>query len=308
MSSRLTGWTAAPDGGYESYGVEGEGSGYLANLRLTGRLSLPESEIIDPGSVGVELARDFSELRAASHVLVLDHRRGQWLNEPLASYLQGPTGPGGSWTCIMAGSCPAATVAWQLVYRGAWQRLTAMAHGWQERHQARAESQDWVTSRLRQTVGAPTAAGERRPFMRGAYRARAELIEVTPAAVSEPVLAGSGTATLKVMGTYRGTATQEYLLEVAERRRGGERHLPLVAERRPELAGQRLHQRRGRRPGAVGLRAWRSIGNRAPGPTWRPGTAGPLRPRRPFTITRFMGPRLPPLPRCISTRRRPGRG
>ena len=47
---------AAPAGGYESYGVEGESSGYLANLRLEGRLSLPESEIIDPGAVG-NLAR-----------------------------------------------------------------------------------------------------------------------------------------------------------------------------------------------------------------------------------------------------------
>ena len=94
-----------------------------------------------------------------------------------------------------------------------------MAHGWRERHQAQAESQDWVTSRLRQTVGAPTPEGERRPFMRGSYRARAELTDVTPAAVSEPVLVGSGSATLKVMGAYRGDETQEYLLEVQN---GGE--------------------------------------------------------------------------------------
>ena len=114
---------------------------------------------------------------------------------------------------------PGGDVAWQLVYRGAWQRLTAMAHGWQVQHQARAESEDWVTSRLRQTVGGPGPEGERRPFMRGAYRAGAELIEVTPAAVSEPAPAGAGSATLQVMGTYRGTAAQEYLLEVVS---GGE--------------------------------------------------------------------------------------
>ena len=80
---------SAPAGGYESYGVAGESSGYLANLRLEGRLSLPESEIIDPGAVGVDLARDFSELRAGSQVLVLDHRRGQWLTRTTSSYLQG---------------------------------------------------------------------------------------------------------------------------------------------------------------------------------------------------------------------------
>ena len=88
--------------------------------------------------------------------------------------------PESRWTCITAGNCPAASLTWQLVYRGAWQRLTGMGHGWRERHQARAESQDWVTSRLRQTVGAPTPEGERRPFMRGAYRARAELIGRDP--------------------------------------------------------------------------------------------------------------------------------
>ena len=80
---------AAPDAGFESYGAEGESSGCLANLCLEGRLALPESEIIDPGSVEVDLAWDFSELRAGSHVLVLDHRQGQWLNRAAASYLPG---------------------------------------------------------------------------------------------------------------------------------------------------------------------------------------------------------------------------
>jgi hypothetical protein len=210
---------AAPDGGFESYGAEGEGLGYLAALRLDGRLSFPESEIIDPGSVAVDLARDFSELRAARLALVLDQRRGQWLNYPLASYLQGANGTRMQLDLYHGWELPGGLVAWQLLYRGAWQRLTAMAHGWQERHQARAESEDWVTSRLRQTVGGPGPEGERRPFMRGAYRAGAELIEVTPAAVSEPVLAGAGSATLQVLGTYRGTAAQDYLLEAVS---GGE--------------------------------------------------------------------------------------
>jgi hypothetical protein len=110
-------------------------------------------------------------------------------------------------------------VAWQLVYRGTLQKLSNMAHGWSVPHQVRFESQDWVTFNLRQMIGAPTAAGERRPFMRGSYRARAELIEVTPAAVSNPVLAGTGSATLQIIGTYRGIELTEYLLEVQS---GGE--------------------------------------------------------------------------------------
>ncbi len=210
---------AAPDGGYESYAVAGESNGCLANLRLEGRLSLPESEIMDPGAVGVDLARDFGELRAGNHVLVLDHRRGQWLNRAAASYLQGLDETGKQIDLYHGWELPGGGADWQLVYRGAWQRLSGMTHGWRERHQAQIESQDWVTSRLRQTVGAPSPEGERRPFMRGTYRVRAELTDVTPAAVSEPVLAGTGSATLRVLGTYRGEEVQEYLLEVQS---GGE--------------------------------------------------------------------------------------
>lgn len=199
--------------------VAGENSGCLANLCLEGRLSLPESEIIDPGSVGVDLAWDFSELRAGSHVLVLDHRQGQWLDRAAATYLQGLNVVRKQVDLYHGWELPGGEVAWQLVYRGALQRLSDMTHAWRQPHQARFESQDWVTSRLRQTIGAPASAGDRRPFMRGPYRARAELIEVTPAAVSEPVLAGTGSATLQVVGTYRGTEPQEYLLEVQN---GGE--------------------------------------------------------------------------------------
>ena len=85
-----------------------------------------------------------------------------------------------------------------------------------------------MTSRLRQTIGAPSAAGERRPFLRGAYRARAELIEVTEAAVSQPVPAGTGSATLRVLGPYKGTEDQEYLLEVQAGGEVGSGNLPLV--------------------------------------------------------------------------------
>lgn len=210
---------APPDGGYESWSVDGENSGFLADLRLEGRLSLPESEIIDPGSVGVDLSRDFSELRAGSHVLTLDHRRGQWLNRAAASYLQGLDGALRQVDLYHGWELPGGEVAWQLVYRGALQRLTGLAHGWREPHQARAESQDWVSFRLRQKIGAPTPAGVRRPFMRGAYRARAELTGVTPAAVSEPQLTGTGAALLKIMGTYRGAEPRDYFLEVLS---GGE--------------------------------------------------------------------------------------
>jgi hypothetical protein len=90
-----------------------------------------------------------------------------------------------------------------------------MAHGWREPHRVRLESQDWVAAGLKQKIGTPTDTGERRPFMRGTYLAGGELIKVIPAAVSEVTRTGSSSATLKLLGTYRGDYRQNYLLEVA---------------------------------------------------------------------------------------------
>jgi len=50
--------------------------------------------------------------------------------------------------------------------------------------------------------------------MRGPYRARAELMETLPAQVSAPVKTGSGSAVLKVAGTYRGEFIQDYLVQI----------------------------------------------------------------------------------------------
>jgi hypothetical protein len=201
----------ALDGGYESHAADVPEC--LAGFGLTGRLTVPEREIIDTGGVRVELARDFSELRAADHVLTLDNRLGQWLNRAGYAAL-----PGQDWTrkqlALYHGwELADGTVTWQLLYRGAVQRLAGMAHGWRQAHRARLESQDGVAAKLNQLIGAPAPSGERRPFMRGTYLARGELQQVTPAAVSEITKSGSGSATLKLLGTYRGDYLQDYLLE-----------------------------------------------------------------------------------------------
>lgn len=201
-----------PDAGYESYSAEGVFPGYLANLRLEGRLSLPEGEILDPGAVGVDLARDFSELRAGDHTLLLDNRRGQWLTGGENFYLLGLPWRQKQVALYHGWELPHGQVEWQLVYQGELERLAGMAHGWQGEHRVRLETRDWVAARLQTRVGAPSAQGERQPFMRGPYRARAELTETIQAQVSEPVKSGSGSATLKVMGTYRGEFDQDYLL------------------------------------------------------------------------------------------------
>lgn len=202
-----------PDAGYESLVADGAAPGYLAGLRLEGRLSLPESEVLDPGGVRLELARDFQELRAGDHLLLLDNRRGQWLTDAEDFYLKGLEWLKKKVALYHGWELPSGRVEWLLVYQGLLQRLGGMTHGWREGHRARLESQDWVAARLEQTLGAPSPAGEKSPFLRGTYRARAELRQVTPAQVSEAVKSGSGSSTLKLLGTYRGEFLQDYLLK-----------------------------------------------------------------------------------------------
>lgn len=204
----------APDGGYESYSSQGAFPGCLENLRLEGRLSLPEEEILEPGAVRVDLARDFSELRAGDHALLLDNRRGQWLAGGENCYLMGLPWTRKRLALHHGWELPHGQVEWQLVYQGELERLAGMAHGWQGEHRARLESRDWVAARLQTRLGAPSAQGERQPFMRGSYLAKGELQETIATQVSEPVKSGSGTATLKVVGTYRGEFDQDYLLHI----------------------------------------------------------------------------------------------
>jgi hypothetical protein len=94
----------APDDGYESYSVEGETSGYLAGLCLEGRLTLSETEILDPGNLRVELARDFSELRAADHAWSWTTGKGSGWPEWKALISGTRTGPRSSWPFIKAGN------------------------------------------------------------------------------------------------------------------------------------------------------------------------------------------------------------
>jgi len=204
----------APDGGYESYAVEGASSGYVAALRLDGRLAVPESEILDAGAVRVEMARDFGELRAGDHTLSLDNRRGQWLAGAAASYLGGLDWSKKQVALYHGWELEDGRVSWQLLYQGELQSLGGLSHGWRETHRALLKSQDAAAAGLRRLVGVPDAAGVRRPFMRGPYRARAELTETIPASVSTPVMTGSGSATLTVLGEFRSTYPQDYLIEI----------------------------------------------------------------------------------------------
>ncbi|MBM4274596.1 MAG: hypothetical protein FJ134_09090 [Deltaproteobacteria bacterium] len=203
----------APEGGYESYVADGSFPGAVAGLRLEGWVGLLESEILDPGRLQVNLARDFSQVRDGRHVLIMDNRRGQWLMGGENFYLRGLDWREKLVTLRRGWELPNGLVAWQLVYEGVLEGITGMAHGWRDRHRAGLESRSLAAVRLQRLLGAPSADGEKRPFMRGAYVARGELQEVIPALVGDPVKTGSGSATLQVAGTFRGDYDRAYLVE-----------------------------------------------------------------------------------------------
>ncbi len=192
----------------------GEPSGYVSGLRLEGRLTIPESEIIDAGEVRVSLARDFSEHRVGDHTLVLDNRDGQWLPKSINFPFLGLPHEQKRVDLFHGWELPDGTTDWLLVYRGVLERLEGMAHGWREKHHVRLQSRDWIAHLLQKRVGAPGASGARQPFMRGVYLARGELVHTTPAQVGVPVKTGSGSAALQVLGAYTGRRDQSYLLEV----------------------------------------------------------------------------------------------
>ena len=70
----------------------------------------------------MELARDFSELRAADHALVLDNRLGQWLNRPGNAYLQGLDLTQMQLTLYHGWELADGTVTWQQLYQGVVQQ------------------------------------------------------------------------------------------------------------------------------------------------------------------------------------------
>jgi hypothetical protein len=192
----------------------GEPPAYISQLRFEGRLTIPESEILNPGEVRVDLARDFSGLKSGSHLLVLDNRGGQWLPGRETFYFLGLPWEEKRLALHHGFELPDGSTEWLPLYQGALSRLGGMADGWQERHGVDFETQDWITHRLNRRLGAPTPEGERRPFLRGFYRVRGELMEVTEAQVGLPQKVGNGSATLTVLGDYRGEEEALYLLQV----------------------------------------------------------------------------------------------
>jgi len=205
-------WPGEDD--FDSMTGEGDFPAYISGLSFEGHLTVPESEILNPGEVQVELTRDFGGLKSGSHVLGMDNRESQWLPNGGGFYFLGLPWEEKRLALYHGFELPSGQVEWLLLYRGTLSRLGGMADGWQERHRTELETLDWITHCLKRRLGAPSPVGDRHPFMRGFYRSRGELTEVTAAEVSPPVKTGSGSAALQILGNYRGDVVTNYLLQI----------------------------------------------------------------------------------------------
>ncbi|MBW1951455.1 MAG: hypothetical protein JRI66_00020 [Deltaproteobacteria bacterium] len=72
----------APESGYQSYASDGEFPGYLEDLGFEGQIHLADSEIISPGEIAVDMALDFSDLRAGTNALEVDNRKQAAEDQP----------------------------------------------------------------------------------------------------------------------------------------------------------------------------------------------------------------------------------
>lgn len=191
----------------------GEEPGYVAGLSLEGLVTIPETEIVNPGALQVELVRDFGQLRPGQHRLGVDNRRGQWHSTAARMAALGLLRSERYVELYHGWERPDGEVEWLRLYRGTLREVAALGHAWRGRHLADLLSQDWAAHRLNRHIGTPAPTGERRPFFRGAYRAWAELVASLPAQVGQVVKRGQGSATLRVLGTYRGQTDKSFLLE-----------------------------------------------------------------------------------------------
>ena len=207
---------AAPDPGYDSYDSDGEFPGNLQQLTLTGQMLLPESEIINPGDVSVEMGLDFGDLKTGSNRLVMDNRSRQWVPGGGNFYLRAIPWYKKLLKLYHGFELPGGGVEWQLVYIGQLQTISEMTHAWAEAHLASLETEDFLRTTLDKKIGVPAADGTKQPFLRGYYRAGAESTG-TDEAYCEVVKTGSGVASLHIEDEtgFAGQTDMNYLI-VAE--------------------------------------------------------------------------------------------
>ncbi|MBW1916394.1 MAG: hypothetical protein JRI57_00015 [Deltaproteobacteria bacterium] len=205
----------APESGYQSYASDGEFPGYLEDLGFEGQIHLADSEIISPGEIAVDMALDFSDLRAGTNALEVDNRKRQWIPGGGSFYLQELPWYRKFIRLYHGFELANGSVEWQLVYIGKLLKISQIGHSWQGRHTAVLETADLIMEGLQKKIGVPDEDGTKRPFMRGYYRDKTELISTDEAFCDEPIKNGSGSATLYIVddSKYAGEIDKVYLIE-----------------------------------------------------------------------------------------------
>jgi len=199
---------------HDSWAVAGACPGRLADLRLTGVITLGEGEIIACAPCVAQRPVWFHDIQGVTHTLTVDNREGQWL-PGRGDFLLGPGFWYGKELHISMGlELPNGEVGWLKQYVGRIRDIRDIAAGGTGKHQAKIYSSQLVYDVLKQMIGCPTADGTRHPFLAGTYKVRADLVASTPPWVGAVQKNGSGSATLVVSGAASNTQDLDFLIEV----------------------------------------------------------------------------------------------
>lgn len=205
--------TAAGRDAYDSWAVAGAFPGRLEDLRLTGAITLADTEILDCTPCSAQRPAWFHDLQGAALTLTVDNSRRQWLPGHKNSFLTESFWHGKELHIFSGFELPDGEISWLRQYVGRIQDIRDIGDAWNGRHRAKITCSQLFHERLQQMVGAPAADGTRKPFLAGYYRVRAELKESIAPQVGAVQKMGVGSAELRVTGVFGNAQDLEFLIE-----------------------------------------------------------------------------------------------
>ena len=198
---------------YSSVAVEGLFPGRLTEIALWGQVAIPEGDILDCQPIVAQRPVYFHDLTGLTHTLTVDNSRRQWLPGHGDFLMADGLWHGKELRLYTGFDLPNGETAWILQYVGRLQDIREITNGPTGRRQAKLMSTPALYEALQGLIGAPATDGQRRPFLAGAYRVRAELVESQPPRLGEVSKNGAGSAQLVALGEPTNTQDLDFLIE-----------------------------------------------------------------------------------------------
>jgi len=198
---------------YLSLAVDGLFPGRLTEISLSGLVSLEEEAIIDCQHIVAQRPACFHDLQGMTHTLTVDNSRRQWLPGHRNFLMADGLWYGKELRLYSGLELPNGETAWLLQYVGRIKDIREISNSFTGRQQAKIVSSPALYEALQGLIGIPGADGERRPFMAGAYRVKAELVASQPPFLGGVSKTGAGSAQLVALGEPTNTQDLDFLVE-----------------------------------------------------------------------------------------------